>query len=592
MRVLVTSLVSVVVLSSAACSPQGPAEPSPIETLQQNLIVMTDAGGDTTKHKEIVRFNANAPNGGNAWICLATLMAPRWLLTASHCVNESAAVPTLAQGCQYNPGVEKIFLFYPDKNRGCTYVEPIAYGDRPDGTGDDDVALVLLKTPNLSVKPASIAPALPSLGDTVSGFGRGDFGMGLRYVDLAFQANSGWLPVGNNIFEGGDSGAPLLLGSGTTDDNDQVWGLNSVNGGLLQFGAVIGLRSQICQDAYSVESHTWDVKGKPLVVPVGGCAPEQSAKDAAMHTHEVITSVCSSRSSCCDPAGTWDATCVANACKAYNSVGCLSPGTATAWTYDTVGTTQQRYPADFNIFALGGDASIPGDVFGAVAASGKVSGTSFALNTIANKPVGLVAGTDVSLSNGTMWGNIYYGGQTKNQSISSGVAQKPAGATVTQGTPIKFGEVGSALVTMSSKLFNAPNQIPATVLNRNITLSSSNPGLNVFLIHQGDFNATHSISLSVPACSTVIINVDGTNPSISSAQISLNGHNVGLVLWNFTWATTLDVSYGRFWGSVLAPGAKATFSWGEMYGTLVAQSVDSTTEFNNVPFGKNCLVPN
>jgi choice-of-anchor A domain-containing protein len=96
----------------------------------------------------------------------------------------------------------------------------------------------------------------------------------------------------------------------------------------------------------------------------------------------------------------------------------------------------------------------------------------------------------------------------------------------------------------------------------------------------------------VPACSTVIINVDGTNPSISSAQISLNGHNVGLVLWNFTWATTLDVSYGRFWGSVLAPGAKATFSWGEMYGTLVAQSVDSTTEFNNVPFGKNCLVPN
>jgi choice-of-anchor A domain-containing protein len=121
---------------------------------------------------------------------------------------------------------------------------------------------------------------------------------------------------------------------------------------------------------------------------------------------------------------------------------------------------------------------------------------------------------------------------------------------------------------------------------------TTNPGLNVFLIHQGDFNATHSISLNVPSCSTVIINVDGKEPSISGANVSLNRHAAGHVLWNFSQATTLNVSFSTFLGSVLAPGAKATLSWGEMNGTLVAQSVDATTEFNSAPFGKNCLVPN
>jgi len=92
-------------------------------------------------------------------------------------------------------------------------------------------------------------------------------------------------------------------------------------------------------------------------------------------------------------------------------------------------------------------------------------------------------------------------------------------------------------------------------------------------------------------------NVDGTNPVLANAGIDIKGknlqaHDPGLILWNFFEADTLKVSSVPMRGSVLAPKAAATFERGQIVGTLVAKSVDATTEFYYYPFRNNCLVPN
>jgi choice-of-anchor A domain-containing protein len=81
-------------------------------------------------------------------------------------------------------------------------------------------------------------------------------------------------------------------------------------------------------------------------------------------------------------------------------------------------------------------------------------------------------------------------------------------------------------------------------------------------------------------------------PPTTSSGLYVNGPAAGSILWNFYQAKTLRVSYIGFRGSVLAPGADATFEWGSMNGTLVAKSVNSTSEMFDAPFRGNCLVPN
>jgi len=104
-----------------------------------------------------------------------------------------------------------------------------------------------------------------------------------------------------------------------------------------------------------------------------------------------------------------------------------------------------------------------------------------------------------------------------------------------------------------------------------------------FNIKPGDLtSATYWSSITaVPLGSTLVFNVSGSSISIlNNANMSaLSGYNV---LFNFYEAQTMSIA--GFTGSILAPYAYVTGTYGAINGTVVAKDWSGTTEFHNVPF--------
>jgi choice-of-anchor A domain-containing protein len=227
---------------------------------------------------------------------------------------------------------------------------------------------------------------------------------------------------------------------------------------------------------------------------------------------------------------------------------------------------------DYTLF-LREDYTEGHDVRGKVAAGGNITLTHFSVGGAlpdSGKDHSLVAGGNLSLSRGAVFGNAFYGG---SYSANSSVVY-PRG-TVAHGTPIDFASRFAQLSTLSSRL----GSMTATGTTKReswggLLLSGTDPAVNVFRVDASAFTGAKLLSLNAPAGSLVVINIHGTSATFTGFGHTFSGGiNQHGVLYNFVDATSINAHGFGFFGTMLAPQAHVTFNNGSWDGSIYARSL-------------------
>ncbi|WP_406697627.1 choice-of-anchor A family protein [Singulisphaera sp. Ch08] len=243
---------------------------------------------------------------------------------------------------------------------------------------------------------------------------------------------------------------------------------------------------------------------------------------------------------------------------------------------------------DYNVFILGDATQTYTDSEGRVAIGGNASytGYSVASKLPTNTANALVVGGNLVFSSGTINGDLHVGGTSSLTSVN-----------VTGGTyydqPIDFAAARTSLTALSSFLATQASNGTVGAGALGLTLTGTSSSLNVFNLTAAQFSSANNNGLNIlsPVGSTVLINVDGTSPSLANFQMYVNGSSsetnplINNILFNFSNATTLTDSNVSIYGSVLAPKAALNFGYNHINGTLIGASLDGHVEAHTYPFG-------
>ena len=243
---------------------------------------------------------------------------------------------------------------------------------------------------------------------------------------------------------------------------------------------------------------------------------------------------------------------------------------------------------DYNLFLLG-DYNLGTDVEGKVAAAGNITMDNFAVgwrvpdSDIANT---LVAGGNLRLTNGGVWGDAWYGG-----SYSADGTVVYSRGTVARGSPIDFAAREVQLRSLSAQLGGLPANGTTTRENwGGIMLRGTDAQRNVFDVNASDFTGAALFSIEAPAGSFVVVNIRGASATFTgfSTQFS-GGINQNGVLYNFVDTTSITAQAFGFWGTVLAPRADIHFTNGSFDGGIYARSLTGNAEGHVNPLNEHSI---
>jgi choice-of-anchor A domain-containing protein len=233
---------------------------------------------------------------------------------------------------------------------------------------------------------------------------------------------------------------------------------------------------------------------------------------------------------------------------------------------------------EYNLF-VENDYNLGTDVEGKVGAGGNITMNNFSVghaldaSNVANT---LVAGGNLTLTNGGVWGEAAYGG---SYSADSTVVF-PRGNSATAGTPINFAARFAQLRGLSAQLASLANNGTTSYESwGGIMLQGSNTDVNVFDVNASAFTGATLFYIEAPANSLAVVNVRGASAQFSGFGIAFGGgidqHGV---LFNFVDTTSITANGFGFWGTVLAPNADVNFSNGSFDGGFYAKSFTGYAE--------------
>jgi choice-of-anchor A domain-containing protein len=227
---------------------------------------------------------------------------------------------------------------------------------------------------------------------------------------------------------------------------------------------------------------------------------------------------------------------------------------------------------DYNLFLLE-DFTYTGNIQGKLAVGGNITlsgfsvGTGLPGNNVANT---LVAGGNLTLTNGAVAGAAWYRGSYTPTGVGF------SRGTATQGTPPDFGSFAARfaeLESLSTRLATQP--ITGTTQHNawSVTMTGTDPCLNVFTLNASDFTGQGDWTITAPTGSFVLVNVFGQAPAYRGGNIQLVSINSRRVLFNFVDATSLTAESFKFQGTILAPKARATVRYTGFNGGFYAKSL-------------------
>jgi choice-of-anchor A domain-containing protein len=220
-------------------------------------------------------------------------------------------------------------------------------------------------------------------------------------------------------------------------------------------------------------------------------------------------------------------------------------------------------------------------VEGPVAGGRDIAIQEFSYNTSASGSIGALAGRNFTGTSGNVQRDLVYGNalSLNNVRVLQGTSRKA--------TPIDFLAEKSTLDLLSTNLSKYPVN-GTTAVSQNGTVFSftgTDPLRNVFSVNGAALAAADQFSFSVPATSTVIVNVTGTAAVFETSSIVLGALTSNRLVWNFPQTTTLRVSQTGFKGTLLATNAAVTQTNSSLEGVLIAGSATgNNTGITWLPF--------
>lgn len=239
----------------------------------------------------------------------------------------------------------------------------------------------------------------------------------------------------------------------------------------------------------------------------------------------------------------------------------------------------------YNAFILQTTSLRGGTIKGPLASGGTVNFNNAGITVNEqfkdNVPYGIVTGGNVSLPEGTVYGNIMVKGAVTDQrpgSIQNGI--------IKYGELLNFNTHESYLLGLSDAIAKLPSNTSTTHEYGKLTVTGSS-SINIVNISTSVLNTLNSSELNVPQGSTIIVNVkeDGSDQPFLHFPLGNNGSRV---LFNFSGTKPLRISQANVYGTILAPRSTINFDGGQVYGTIIGASMNmSSATLYHFPFTGN-----